>query len=135
MESTPSVEWGTVRVHTSDVRPDIDYKTLFINTATASTDVIGQLLHKFRLDHHNAQLYSLVMLVKTRADGNVLIFFSKDVCSQAARSTRPTSSWTANRVHSPYNNANRVARVNSLCVHSPPTPVDSSESMTHVSTP
>lgn len=63
---------GTVRVHTGGIRPDVDYKTLFINTATTTDEVLRTLMHKFRLTHKDVNLFYMTMIVKTRGDGMFL---------------------------------------------------------------
>jgi len=58
-----------IRVFASCLRPDIEYKTLSVGSATSARDVIWQLLSKFKMKHRDPKLFFLTMEVVIQTPG------------------------------------------------------------------
>ncbi|GAU89328.1 hypothetical protein RvY_01887 [Ramazzottius varieornatus] len=59
--STGDAQTGVIKVYCGVLRPDVDYKTLFISNYTSSRDVVEMLLRKCKIRNRDANLYYLTM--------------------------------------------------------------------------
>ena len=58
-----------VRIHLRELRPDIEYKTLKLDTETSCRQLIEHLLQKLRLKHRDPNLFVVVLEVEVRGPG------------------------------------------------------------------
>uniref|UniRef100_A0A915PWQ1 Ras-associating domain-containing protein n=1 Tax=Setaria digitata TaxID=48799 RepID=A0A915PWQ1_9BILA len=68
LDSSDSNEWGTLRIYTSDIKKDTDYKTLKISTNHTVKNIVDTILTKFRICK-DPNLFEIVMEVWTRYNG------------------------------------------------------------------
>ncbi|OQV23693.1 hypothetical protein BV898_02430 [Hypsibius exemplaris] len=52
---------GVIKVHCNILRPDVDYKTLFVSNYTSTKDVVQMLLRKCKMRNRDPNLYYLMM--------------------------------------------------------------------------
>ncbi|KAA0194505.1 hypothetical protein HAZT_HAZT005105, partial [Hyalella azteca] len=58
-----------VRIHLRQLRPDIEYKTIRMDTETTCRQLIEHLLQKLRLKHRDPNLFAVVLEVAVKGPG------------------------------------------------------------------